>query len=286
MTSKRARRRARAAARGHGRTPAATPTSTSGPTTGDRIPEESTVTAPTSAAGPQRAPFADGKFVPYAVAVGMTGTVGQLIRITIRSVPDEVFASVAVPVHRTPGVWVLAERPPVKCGRTCGLYAVKRRSRIVFAYLHEHDGELPPVEQRRGDMDAPDGPPRPMGTRTLSWGRRQYSWSTAPDTSPIVGEPDSQRLPETDAQTLQVVLMEAEPDGTEQWRQVDGGTGSGKAPEVWVKSFREKPYARVVVDQDLHAPRGEREPKPPKPRQPRARKQRTYGVGEAPPVRP
>lgn len=211
------------------------------------------------------APLAPGRAVPYAVALGMSNTVGKLVRVSGRSVPGDVFASIALPVHRTPGVWVKADAVPVSCGTRCALYAAKRGAVVVFAYLHDHDGGRPPVQQRRGDMDAPDGPPRPQGTRVMSWGRRQYTWSTARDVSPIVGKADSERVPETEDEGLQVVQLLDDQD-------VTPSEVSGADRERYGLAYAERPtYSRVLVTKYLQTPKAERGPK-----------RKTYGPGERP----
>lgn len=204
------------------------------------------------------APLAPGRAVPYATALGMSGTVGRLIRVSVRSVPGDVFASIAVPVHRTPGAWVKADAVPVQCGARCALYAAKRGAVVVFAYLHDHDGDRPPAEQRRGDMDAPDGPPRPQGTRVLSWGRRQYTWTTARDVSPILGGRDSERMPETEDEGLQVATMHDDPELGHGVKGVaDHGAGWGEPPTEWVSTHAAPTYSRVAVTKNLHTPKAE-----------------------------
>jgi hypothetical protein len=114
----------------------------------------------------QRSAIATGAPVAYAVAMGMTDTVG-MIRVTSTSVPEVVWASAQIPTHKTPETWVLVDRPPVGCGSDCALYARKRGGTVVFGYLHRHARrELPPISTGRwvpepsGAWSRPHVPPR------------------------------------------------------------------------------------------------------------------------------
>lgn len=119
----------------------------------------------------QAAPVMSGAPVPYAVALGMTNATG-LIRVTTESVAPVIWASVQLPVHKSPESWVLADKPPVGCGSDCALYARKRGDRTVFAYLHKHaDRVLPPESTGRwvpvpsGAWSVPHTPPARAGAR-------------------------------------------------------------------------------------------------------------------------
>jgi hypothetical protein len=105
----------------------------------------------------------------------------------------------------------------------------------------------------------PDETPRPQGRRTMTVGRKSYSWSTARDIGPVNRRPVSETLSDEDVQVRRQVSMidyvEPPPSNvTAEDRQRYG------LPSPVVIS-----YSKVTVDENLRAlPRRERPVKAPK----------------------
>lgn len=101
----------------------------------------------------------------------------------------------------------------------------------------------------------PDEAPRPQGMRTMTVGRRTYSWSTARDVGPVNRRPVSETISEEDLQVRRRVTMvdHVEPPPTTVTPE-DRQRYGLPSPVVIT-------YSTVIVDENFHAVPG----RPPKP---------------------